>query len=774
MPNFSSPSSSPPISSPSHIDNDERDAGFSLDLVLPAYRPLFQKILDALLAEGILGSERPEVTRQVFSLLKRADRGSFDHVLREFLAALNPQTRWLLDLPSIFQEIVELGGAIGSERLPDGIAFFRILGEGGFGSTPTEVSHALRLFRHFLPLDRPFAFAVLRNYRRLLTRLTLEEVDRYVEEGYRLYTAHPLQGLNFLEGERIASETTIVAITQECRLNDVTIELALLLRALVGREIAVMDLDPQLPNGRAISLGRWLCLPHAVYFPPRIRLFPDREKNREVYRLLATIAAGMLLAKTFSYLHGEKGYRTLWDLVEEKEKNLLCILEYVRGIRWVSRTWPGIVRSLHEVLNHECERHPPTTPADQLLHDSLRGSPCSPLFLAFVDLVDHLPDVFAARDALSNEVIHRVAHAYPGIESSPFHPLSLLPDWLSPVELSSPSSSWILSPQQRRRKPEKKQNSQEELRSDAEARGRMGKEEGSLEGRFFYDEWDVFEKAYRRDYCCVWEIRGQISHENSASLQLGEEVRKIRGVFERWKPDRPSRLRYRAEGEEISYDRLVRYLVHRRCEPLPKIDFYDSTRIRERDLATLILMDMSGSTAEKRGDTSILEMEKRAVLLLGEGLEAIGDEFSIVGFSTDGPSRCYYRVFKSFPDAWGEEVKRAIASAQPQHATRIGAILRHAGYRLAERERRRKLLFVITDGRPIDTGYDSANRYAHADVRQACVENARLGIVTIGISFEEKSLARMERMFPHHRFVCLAKVEDLAILLPRLYLRITG
>ena len=53
-------------------------------------------------ADGSLGRERPEVTRAFFDFMNAADRSCFDSVLKEFLGALNPATRWLLDLPGLF------------------------------------------------------------------------------------------------------------------------------------------------------------------------------------------------------------------------------------------------------------------------------------------------------------------------------------------------------------------------------------------------------------------------------------------------------------------------------------------------------------------------------------------------------------------------------------------------------------------------------------------------------------------------------------------------
>jgi hypothetical protein len=73
--------------------------GFSLRSGCWGYRDIFRQSIEGLFAEGMLGGHRAEVTAAVFALLERADRACYDHVLQEFLGALNPRTHWLMDIP---------------------------------------------------------------------------------------------------------------------------------------------------------------------------------------------------------------------------------------------------------------------------------------------------------------------------------------------------------------------------------------------------------------------------------------------------------------------------------------------------------------------------------------------------------------------------------------------------------------------------------------------------------------------------------------------------
>ena len=112
-------------------------------------------------------------------------------------------------------------------------------------------------------------------------------------------------------------------------------------------------------------------------------------------------------------------------------------------------------------------------------------------------------------------------------------------------------------------------------------------------------------------------------------------------------------------------------------------------------------------------------------------------------------------------------------AARPTSSTRIGAALRHAGYRLALHMARQKLIILITDGRPMDQAYDPESRYAQHDVRMACEENRRVSIHTFCVSTMENSRADMEIMFPERRFAILRDIRQLPAVLPELYIKLT-
>ena len=138
--------------------------GFSLDSVCWGYRDIFARAIEGLFEEGMIGEDRRRVTAEFFQMLKCADRGYFDIVLKEFLGALNPRTAWLMDLPAIFSDVTEMGRLFAESKTYYGVGYFKVLGDGGFGDTPQEVRSLMRYLRRLREVDEELAFAFLKGY----------------------------------------------------------------------------------------------------------------------------------------------------------------------------------------------------------------------------------------------------------------------------------------------------------------------------------------------------------------------------------------------------------------------------------------------------------------------------------------------------------------------------------------------------------------------------------------------------------------------------------
>jgi hypothetical protein len=756
--------------------------GFSLKSVTWGYRDLFRQSLESLAADGALDDARAGVAGEIFGLLKEADQSCFDHVLKEFLAALNPANRWLLDLPGVFADVTEMGRLFAASRVYYGIGYFRILGEGGFGETPAQVRNLMRCLRRLREIDEELAFSFLKGYRNLLERLTAEEIDLYINEGLKIFSGNPRAGCAFMEGTVKSSESIIRSLTRECRLDDVQEELTALVRALAGYEVEIADLthldaDYLLERGtRMVCMYRWL------YLPLRLRFFDSAERNRQWYLLMGVVAAALLAGKSFSAVHGHPDYTTLEDLAGEevRRQNLLQIAEFARILRGAEARWPGVRRLLRFALETEFAEAPARSAPDRLFREVMLAPEPGPLAAGLREVADAAVNVFDTAERLRAEPVERLAAELPGLGRAPLRTVAFLPDWFYPGEVSAAPQEGLVADLKEEaraaRQPEEREEEAGAAEPDesGEAAGEEEEEEREgIRGAYVYDEWSQPENDYYRDFCFVRELRPEPSPAAGA-VELGEEARRIRQVFERLKPDLVRKEKYLDEGDYINPDLLLEYLINRRQEPSPPVRFYEKPLTTQRDLAVLLLLDTSGSTGEDAGPEKVLEIERRAALLLGQGLHALGDRFAVCGFSSHGREDVAFAVYKDFEEEWGREALGRIQAARPANSTRIGAALRHAGWRLSQVEARQRLIILITDGKPMDSGYDPNSRYAQYDVRMACEENERLAVHTVGISTEENSLADMEIMFPGKRFAILPDIRLLPDVLPRLYLRLTA
>jgi nitric oxide reductase activation protein len=763
---------------PPHKHVDSRYQGFSLSSVCWGYRDIFSQALEALFDQELLGETRPEVTERFFALMRCAEEQAFDHVLREFLAALTPRTAWIMDLPGIFAEVTEMGRQLAESKLYYGVTYFRVLGEGGFGGTPQQVHKLIICLHRLRVVDDELAVAFLRGYRRLAERLEPSEIDVYLQEGIAVYARNHKTGLQFMQGTLKTSEIVIRTLTSECRLEDVQPGLERMLRALVGYEVEVQDLG-RLDSDDLIERGtRLVCLYRWLYLSVRVRHFDHVTQNRNWYWLSAVVAAGMLSQNSFCRVQGHPGFSTCADLVggDTLRVNLLQLIEYARVLSRIRAMWPGARRLVAFGIATEFEALPADTPVDRLLNAVLRGVDGVPLARQLLDLAQASVNVFDSASLLTAELERAALQAYPGLGRNLLRTLSFVPDFMYPgVTSEVPPDALVADLKQeaqdrREHRLEEDQRTRQPHDEDADTEGE--EKEGSVEACYVYDEWSQPEGDYYSNYCRVHEMRPADVRLVPLPEEVSQLAARTRHVFEMLRPKWIKEKRL-PEGDEINVDRLTNYFVLRTIEPSPKVDFYEKPRRDRRDLAVLILLDVSGSTGQDIDRTKTIEIEKRAALILGQGLSVLDDRFAVCGFSGNGREHCEFYVYKGFYEEWDREAMSCVLAAYPRSATRIGAALRHAGYRLSTIAAKQRLIILITDGKPTDTGYDPNTRYAQHDVRMACVENRHMGIHTFCVSTLENSRADMEIMFPDRMFAILPHIRHLPRILPRLYIKMT-
>lgn len=239
------------------------------------------------------------------------------------------------------------------------------------------------------------------------------------------------------------------------------------------------------------------------------------------------------------------------------------------------------------------------------------------------------------------------------------------------------------------------------------------------------------------------------SDDRWATDTLIEHAVIVRRVRERFSQLRAHRERLRAQraGDDLDLDACVTALVDLRMRRVPSDRLYQLSQPARRTLAIVILVDVSGSTRETLTDErTVLDVERMAVLLASEALDALGDPYSVLAFSGCGRHDVRIRTIRKFGADDTLSVRRRISALAPMDNTRLGAALRHATAALNAQPAERRLLLLLSDGKPNDVGgYQGV--YAVEDARRALAEARVSGVHPFCLTVDREETEYLPHLF---------------------------
>ncbi len=303
---------------------------------------------------------------------------------------------------------------------------------------------------------------------------------------------------------------------------------------------------------------------------------------------------------------------------------------------------------------------------------------------------------------------------------------------------------------------------------------------------FAYDEWDRELNDYRVGWSRVIEKKVKQGDRNFVELARSRYrgvISSIRHQFQLMKPENLTRINRELDGEDYDLNALVEFVIDRKADGRQSENIYTKRLRKQRDVAVSILLDQSSSTARTitrnplqpytYPGRRIIEIEKEGLVLMSEALEAVGDVYSINGFTSEGRRNVKFYVVKDFAEKYSEEIERRIGGITFQNNTRLGAAVRHASHKLLGQEARTKLLIILTDGRPYDHDYGDA-RYAREDVREALTEAKVSGITPFCITVDRESEAELKDLYGDVGYTIIDDVLSLPERMPNIYRRLTS
>ncbi len=298
-----------------------------------------------------------------------------------------------------------------------------------------------------------------------------------------------------------------------------------------------------------------------------------------------------------------------------------------------------------------------------------------------------------------------------------------------------------------------------------------------LSDPFHYHEWDYQIQLERPSWVTVLERRpqpGDLERIAAITEEHKPVISRIKFLIESMIPQGMQRLRRQEDGDELDINAAVRAMVDIRTGQQPDTRIMMRYKRNVRDLAVLVLLDMSESANDKvRGqDYTVLDLTRAATVLLSDALDRIGDPFALHGFCSDGRHDVHYYRFKDFEEPYNDAVKARLSGMKGAYSTRMGAALRHAGMYLGQQPKNKKIIFVITDGEPADNDVRDP-QYLRHDAKRAVEELSRNGITTYALSLDPLADQYVSRIFGMSHFTVLDQVERLPEKLPMLYLGLT-
>ena len=282
-----------------------------------------------------------------------------------------------------------------------------------------------------------------------------------------------------------------------------------------------------------------------------------------------------------------------------------------------------------------------------------------------------------------------------------------------------------------------------------------------------YPEWDWRVRAYRQPGATVLLQAAQPGPQQWVDDTLRQRrgmLDEIRRRFEMLRARRV-RLRKQLDGDEIDLPAYIESHADFRAGLPMAQRLYQRDVPRRRDMAIVLLIDISGSTdGWIATDRRVIDVAREALLLVCLALEGLGEPYSVLAFSGESRHGVVVRNVKGFGEPYGDEVARRIAGLEPERYTRAGAAFRHATHALLGEDAEHRLLLLLSDGKPNDVD-EYEGRYGVEDLRQAVTEASLQGISPFCLTIDRQAAGYLPLVFGPHRYALLPRPELLPLAL---------
>ena len=286
-------------------------------------------------------------------------------------------------------------------------------------------------------------------------------------------------------------------------------------------------------------------------------------------------------------------------------------------------------------------------------------------------------------------------------------------------------------------------------------------------------EWEYKTEQLVDERCLLLPMLPRNSVAAKLPVKLQRTAKVIQAQFEQlhsvkyW-------LKGQVQGEELDLSAWLDFYVEQQIAPTKEHGLYQSFRGNNRDISTLLLADLSMSTdAHLDNENRVIDVVKDSMLLFGEALNSVGDNFAMYGFSSVRRSNVRFTVLKNFNERYTDDIRGRLQAIRPGYYTRMGAAIRQATKILTEQKSTQKLLLILTDGKPNDIDHYEG-RFGIEDTHQAIKEAAKFGIKPFCITVDQEAQSYLPYIFGSNGYTVILRPEQLPVRLPQLYHQLTN
>ena len=292
----------------------------------------------------------------------------------------------------------------------------------------------------------------------------------------------------------------------------------------------------------------------------------------------------------------------------------------------------------------------------------------------------------------------------------------------------------------------------------------------------YYHEWDYNSESYRPDWNTVYERlhpSGDAEKINQLMKKHTVLAKRLKNLIEVLKPQNKKRIRFQEEGSELDLDIALRSVIDYKSGHVPDFRINYSHTPDSRNIAVMLLVDLSESLNQKNQQTgqTLLELSQEALAITAWTIDQLGDKFAIAGFNSDTRAEVRYQHIKGFSENYKATVKARIAQIQASHSTRMGAAMRHAAHYLGAQKAEKKIMLILTDGEPADIDAKDPQTLIK-DSKKAVEELQADGIYSYCITLDPNADAYVQDIF-NSQFTVIDDVEKLPEKLPAVFMKLT-